>query len=232
MKYICSLLLLLACIANSFGQSTELSVQASSGFFSYGGKSAVSNSYVSINDAGPGYEVYGMFGKKSAFPYGVSFQYQRVTSMRFIMGARLGFDRLSARSDIRAWASNISRGITRGKVVIHNNVLQLNPYLGHRATFKKVEVDFTGGLNLGYILSSNYRVTVDPNLAKNKSAKNNLINTNIDFGPTAGISASYKKVGINATYCYGLVNYRRMVDGDNPEVYSRHLRLGVFYRIF
>jgi hypothetical protein len=50
--------------------------------------------------------------------------------------------------------------------------------------------------------------------------------------PMAGLAVSYKRVTVSAEYIHGLINYQRMMDGANPEVYSRYLRFGLGYRLF
>jgi hypothetical protein len=51
----------------------------------------------------------------------------------------------------------------------------------------------------------------------------------MDFGPAAGLAVEYKRVGIQASYYYGLANYIRKPDylpNAQAQVYSRYLPWG------
>jgi hypothetical protein len=221
----------------SFAQSNELSVQLSSGFFAYAGKSVVSTSSIYTDDR-PGYfRVNGVFGDKSALSYGVQIQGQRITKRNFLWGARLGYDRQSARSHInRAWSTlfvPFSQGAASGTVRLDNHLVHVNPYFGYRIPMRKIQLDLTAGVNVGSIRSSSYRVSMDEPFSRklDKKAQNGFINTKWDFGPVAGLAVHYNKLAVSACYAYGLSNYQRSLEGANREVYSRYLRLGIAYRV-
>ena len=216
-----------------FGQQTELSVQASSGLFSFGGKYASSDPNFFINDMPPNY-LLNPYSKKSSFSYGLAMQIQRVTNKNGVLGVRVGYDQLSTISHFDRYGS--MSGIydaENGKVNFRNNLIQINPYFGVRLPVRNIHVDLTAGVNAGSIRKSTYTVSFDGQSDFfERKTKNYFINTKVDFGPTLGLAAEYKRVGINATYLYGVVNYmKNMGYTEDTRVYSRYLRFGVFYRI-
>jgi hypothetical protein len=237
MKPLCLLFLLCSVSTITIAQSTELSVQLSSGFFAYGGESAVSSSSL-YTDERPGYfRVNGVFGEKSALSYGLQIQAQRVTKRNFLWGARLGYDRQSARSHIDQARSTffppVLNEVASGTVRLNNHVVHVNPYFGYVIPLHKIRLDMTAGVNLSSIRSSSYSVSMDEPFARKLDDKmeNGFINTKWDFGPVAGLAIHYNKMAVSASYAYGLRNYQRMTDGANREVYSRYFRLGIAYRI-
>lgn len=234
MKKILSILFVITSVGRIFAQTTEYSVQLSSGLFSYGGKSAASATGISISDVSSvPHGINHIFGKKSGLSYGVHAQVQTITKNNYIRGVRLGFDRLSSKTDVTSTGSIIGHGPADGKVIASNNVIQLNPYFGYRLRGKKVHIDLTAGVNGGAILSSNYHLTVEgQNNVIDQKEPNQRINTKFDFGPAAGVSIGYKKIALNADYFYGLLNYQGQFDGANREIYSRYLRFGISHRIF
>jgi hypothetical protein len=227
-------------ILTSFGvnaQNTEFSLQLSSGLYRYGGKSAATNSYLFVSDLAPHYNVNAPFGKKSDLSYGIGMQAQRVTRKHFLWGFRTGYDKLSASTRIENYTSMagnlVVTEITNGKAKLNTHVIRANPYFGYRLNLKQVRLDLTTGLNVGYILKSSNYVTYDnQNNVFDKKSDYTKVNTKFDFGPMAGLAVSYKRVAISAEYIHGMINYQRMMDGANPEVYSRYLRFGIGYRLF
>jgi hypothetical protein len=165
------------------------------------------------------------------------FKYRGSVSQKEISsGERLGYDRLSARSHINhAWSAvfPIWQNSTSGTVRLDNHLVHVNPYFGYRIPIQKIRLDLTAGFNLSSIRSSNYRVSMDETFPRklDKKAQNGFINTKWDFGPVTGLAVHYKKFAASASYTYGLINYQRMMDGGNFEVYSRYLRVGVAYRL-
>jgi hypothetical protein len=221
-------------VFTSLAQTSELSVQVSSGLFSYGGKSAATTSYLFINDTPPNYNVNTPFGTKSAFSYGLAFQGQRITKKHFIWGFKAGYDLQAASLGIDEYtAMSGSFPVKNGKSELRNHLIQLNPHFGYRIPIQKIKLDITAGFNLGFIRKSDNYVTYDDqNDFFDKKFENGKINTKTDFGPNAGLAVSYKRVSISADYTYGLINYQRMMVGGNPQIYSRYLRFGIAYRIF
>jgi hypothetical protein len=235
MKRILPFLLLLISIISARAQTNEVAVQVSSGLFSYGGKSASATSDLYISDiASQPYEISKPFGTKSAFSYGLGIQAQHITKRNFIWGISAGYDQLSARTQIK---NSLTMGgnfpVSNGKARQTTNSIHANPYFGYRIPVNKIKVDFTAGLNVAFITKSYNYVTFDGQSDFfAKKSENTRINTKTDFGPVAGLAVSYKRLGVSASYIHGLINYQRMMDGANPEVYSRYLRLGISYRIF
>jgi len=234
MKNILPIAVLLLMVSVCYAQKAEISIQASSGLASYGGRSATSRPIVLINDTAPYYNVSSPYSKKSSFSYGFAIQVQKVSAKNLISGFRLGFDHLSTISHFDSYtAMGGTVSIEEGTVKLQNKLLQANPYLGYRLPVKNVHLDLTAGLNAGLILKSEYEVSHEGlfNLFDTKPEKN-FVNTKIDLGPAVGLTATCKRIGFNASYYYGLINYTRNLDHfPNGQVYARYLRLGISYRI-
>lgn len=56
-------------------------------------------------------------------------------------------------------------------------------------------------------------------------------NSRGDFRLRADATVWVKRVGLNASYSYGLFNYYGQLDGGDPAAYSRTLRLGLASRL-
>ncbi|MPR34437.1 outer membrane beta-barrel protein [Salmonirosea aquatica] len=237
MQKLLSILLLQLPLFVCYGQKTEISVQIHSGFSTYGGKSATATPSVFINDTGPPfYLIDSPYGKKSEFPYGFALQAQRLSSKNLLLGIRMGYDRFSTISHFDSYGAMGGRSsVEDGEVNLQTDLLWANPYFGYRLPVKNVRLDITAGFNVGSILKSTYIVSYENQSDFfEKQVDNYRINTKMDFGPTAGVSAEYKMVGIQASYCYGLVNYMRGLEylpNAQAWVYSRYLRLGMSYRV-
>lgn len=235
MKKTLLLLLLQLPLLICYGQKTEVSVQVSSGFSFYGGKSATSTPSVNGNDVGfPSFYANSPFSKKSNFPYGVAVQVQHVSEKNFCLGVRIGYDRFSTKSSFDGYlAMSASRILVENsRITLQNNMVQANPYLGYRLLAKNIRLDVLAGVTMGVILKSSYAVSFDkkPDFFYSE-AGNYPIDTKIDFGPTAGVAAEYQRTGIQVSYCHGLVNYMDNANFSAARAYSRYLRLGVSYRI-
>ncbi|MEO6283154.1 MAG: outer membrane beta-barrel protein [Dyadobacter sp.] len=237
MKRLLPILFVFLASVSAYAQSTELSLQLSSGIYRYGGKSAATNSYLFVSDLAPHYNVNTPFGKNSELSYGIGIQAQRVTRKHFLWGLRAGYDKLSVSTRIENYTSMggnlVVTEIENGKAKLNTQVIRANPYFGYRLKLKHIKLDLTTGLNLGYILKSSEYVTYyNQNSVFDKKSDYTKVNTKFDFGPTAGLAVSYKRVAVSAEYIHGLINYQRMMDGANPEVYSRYVRFGIGYRLF
>lgn len=235
MKKILLVWLLQLPISICYGQATEVSVQASSGFAFYGGKSASSTTAVLINDTPkPLYWVYLPYGKQSGFSYGFSIQAQRVSNGNLVFGIKGGYDKLSTVSHFDSYQTmGGSRNVMNGTVKLQNNLVQVNPYFGYRLPGKSTHLDMTAGINASWIMKSAYTISYDDQSDFfDRKEHNPYIYTKIDLGLTVGLAVGYKRIGVSASYFHGLVNYLRMRDSaSNVQIYSRYLRFGVFYRI-
>lgn len=236
MKNILLLLLLQLPVLLSFGQKTEITVQVSSGLFSYGGKSVTPNTNAFINDTPPYYQAYTPYGERSGFSYGFGVQAQRVTNKNFILGVSVGFDRQSSIAGFDSIGTMGGRyAAENGKVSLKNDLIGANPYFGYRSSIRGINVDITAGVNAGFIIRSaftlNHAGIPDFSSGKNKS-ENYWISSKVDLSPSIRLGAEYRRVGVSAAYYHGLVNYMKGLGfRESAQVYSRYLRLGVSYRI-
>ncbi|HEV7349311.1 hypothetical protein [Telluribacter sp.] len=235
MKNLLLVLLLHLPLAVCYGQKTEISIQASSGLSFYGGQSATSTPTVFINDVGPPfYQVSSPYSNKSDLPYGFAVQVQRVSSKNLLFGLRLGYDTFSTISHFDSYGAMGGRSsVENGTIQLQNNLIYANPYLGYRLGINTIHLDVVAGINAGSIRKSTYSVSFDGQPAAfDEKVDNYLLTTKMDFGPTIGLATEYRRVGIQVSYCHGIVNYMRNLDYlPKAQAYSRYLRLGVSYRI-
>lgn len=216
-------------------QSNEISLQVSSGLFGYGGYSAAGTSRLYISDIVSQYGISTPFGTRSGFSYGIALQSQRITKNHFIWGLRVGYDQLTSSTQIKDYLTMGGTGkVDNGKATLSNNIIHADPHFGYRVSLNQVRVDFTAGLNIGYILKSTNHLTFElpGGQPVDEKSENRNINTKVDIAPMAGVAVSYKRFAVSANYEYGLINYQRNLDGANREVYARYLRMGLAYRLF
>ena len=216
----------------SYGQKTEIRLNAYSGFFSFHGNGSNSTSWINFNPyTSPSLFTSNPYGKKSHFSYSFELQGQRVTNNKNIYGVGLSFERLNSKIAIDTVSENgfLYREYSAdGKTYLKNSFLTLNPYLGHRYTYRKINFDILAGFDLAFCLKSNE----DGNAtASNKSVyttDNEIDKPLIDFRPRIQLNTQFKKVGFLVGYSLGLTNYQIQ---NNPKAFTRFLRLGLSYQM-
>lgn len=157
-----------------------------------------------------------------------------MSSKNLIFGLKLGYDNLSTVSHFDSYGGIGGRAnVENGRVNLQNNLLQANPYFGHRLPIKSIYLDMTAGVNAGWIMKSAYVISYnDQYNFIDRKEDNPYIDVKVDFGPTVGLAVGYKRVGVSASYFHGLVNYLRKREYvPSPQIYARYVRLGVLYRI-
>lgn len=240
------LVFLFICIVKYAGaQSTEYSFQVVSGFFHFGGKSAVESTDM-VNSFNP-------YGNKSDLSFGSSFQMQLIEQNRVICGFQIGYQFFTSRVNTVYTQSTGHNNFPSstfkefGEANLSYRYLNLFPYLGRRYTYKKFDFDFVGGIEFGITLSKGELTFSNSDRLPNRNpdhpiAFKNPSNVgtpdfNLDVRPAINLTVYYTRFGISIGYFYGVSNYisnnepeLSYVD-DNSKVYSRMLRLGINYRI-
>jgi hypothetical protein len=223
---------LIALIQFSYGQKTEINFNVYSGLFSFHGNGASSTSW--INDdpyLTPQKFTSNPYGKKSEFSYSVELQAQRVIKNNNIYGAGISFETLTSKVLIDTATNN---GIiywqysAEGKTSLKNTYVTLNPFAGHRFTYRKINFDALAGFDIAFCLKSKE--------TGNATASNNAIFTSnndrtkplVDLRPRIQIKTQFKKAGLLIGYSLGLTNYQTQ---NKAKAYSNYLRLGLSYQI-
>lgn len=217
-----------------YGQKTEINMNAYSGFFSFSGNGAASNSWIIsypfINT--PTTYTINPFGKKSAFSYALELQGQRLTKTRNIYGLGVSLDKLTSRVDIyKVGISGDPAYLeypSNGKTKLDNTFITLNPFIGHRYAFGKLTFDLLAGADFSFCTSSMEQGKATINNKEYLAFENDKPKPSVDFRPRFQLKAQMNKTGILAGYSYGLTNYQA---NNSLKAYSSFLRLGISYQL-
>ena len=237
------LMTVLACAVTncSFGQKTELKLNAYSGLFFYRGKGPSSSATISPGD-GLIFESTQSFGRKPAFSYAFELQAQKVNRKHHVYGLGFGWEELKSYTITDSTNGGDLFGGPRivpwkGKVTMSNSSLAFNPYIGQRLITKKMNVDVLLGVDLtvcaklqetAYYFSS----TESKYIRYYQGDRRKYFG---DIRPRIQINSTYKQWGVTAGYSYGLQNqYRRKSDyytDTKLKAYTNFLRLGISYQL-
>ncbi|MVM35727.1 hypothetical protein GO755_37275 [Spirosoma sp. HMF4905] len=235
MKKLLLLLLTTLTINLSFGQKTESILALNSGLFSFQGYSAEKTSQINLASNGTTGYTNNPFGAKNGLSYGVSYQIQRISRGNFIVGIGVGYENLRSKTTITGVNGYDKTGTFQdaasGQTYLSNNQLNAFPYVGYRVGIRQVSVDLTGGLDVGYLLSSKEsgKATGINGTTYTTSLDRTGIKT--DIRPRGQISVFYRRVGAYTSYSYGLSNYKSGWVGGRNECNSSVIRFGVLYKI-
>ncbi len=260
MKYTFLTLIAILLTVQLYAQKIELSVQANSGLYHYGGKGATSTT--AINDAGIAAAYFNNpYGNKNGVAYGAGIQAQHVAKGGFIVGLQGGYEFLKSEADItEVHYPPVPQGFygpfaayqspATGHAYLQNQNINLNPYIGYRLSVKAVKIDLMPGVDFGFNLNSYQKgsATVtnstlnQGNVSTGNGSTTYLVDQKLKAAPTDirlrfGAAAWYKRFGLTLSYAHGLKNFASgLVYVDNnpepaPEVHSELFRFGIAYRI-
>ena len=144
----------------SYGQKTEINLNAYSGLFSFRGAGAASNSWIISYPfiSPPTQYTINPYGRKSQFSYALEFQGQRITKRKNIYGLGISFEALTSKVNI--YKVGISGDpayleyTATGKTKLKNTFVTLNPFVGHRFLYHKMTFDLLTGFDLAFCLNS------------------------------------------------------------------------------
>lgn len=218
----------------SYGQKIEINLNAYSGLFSFRGDGATSNSRIIsfpfINT--PTIYTLNPYGTKSEFSYALEFQGQRVTKRKNIYGLGISFEALTTKVSI--YKVGISGDpayleySANGKTTLKNTFVTFNPFIGHRFSYHKMNIDLLAGSDLAFCLNSKENGNATASNKVNFTVENNKEKPSIDFRPRIQIKTQINKFGFLAGYSFGLTNYQTQ---SNLKTYSNFLRLGLSYQL-
>lgn len=221
------------CFLNtSYGQKTEFRISLNSGLFSFTGKSAESVTFINYsNNFGRGY-TNNPYGSRGGLGIGLSGNLKKLSTNHSIIGLDLGYELLRSKIKINGIFGDGESLSAKGKTFLNSNFINLHPFMGYRLPVNNLNIDFTGGLDIAYCISSkeNGSATASDGTKYKTSVDRETIN--FDFRPRVQIEANYEKVGIYVGYSLGLANYKANYDGGKiDKCYASLLRFGLTYQL-
>ncbi len=216
----------------SYAQKTEINFNAYSGLFSFRGDGSSSTSWINFNPyTSPDKFTSNPYGKKSEFSYSLELQVQRVTKTKNIYGAGISFETLTSKVAIDTVTQNgfiYWQYSADGKTSLRNTFVTLNPFVGHRFSYRKISFDVLTGFDIAFCLTSKETGNATASDKTIYTEDNDKAKPSIDFRPRIQIKTQLKKVGLLVGYSLGLTNYQTQ---NNPKAYSSYLRLGLSYQL-
>lgn len=232
------LLPLLALAAPVAAQHTELVGRAGLGLMQFGGKDALNTSqvnYTNFNGYEGGY-TNSPYGSRLGVGFGVGGRLQRVGRRQGLLALDLGYDWLQARTAISTLnyydgSSNTPRPAT-GTSSLRSQHLTFFLGLGHQFVLHNINLDVLAGPELAYVFgfSEMGSGTYDGGTAWTTDRPGREFNR-ADAALRADATAWCHRLGFNASYSFGLLNYQGGLLGASRAVYSRTMRLGLAYRL-
>lgn len=219
-------------------QTCEIAGRAGLGLMRFGGPDAQSASFVSYwpNDAGLSY-TSSPYGSQLGAGLALGLRVQRVGANQGLLALDLGYEWLRSRvtiTQVAYWPSlaSSSRSAYSADGSTHLVSQNLTAFLGfgHRFTLGAVAIDALAGPELAYVFSFREKGsgTYDGSQAWATDRANRAKNL-FDARLRADATAWYHRIGFNASYSHGFINYQGGLLGASPEVYARILRLGLAY---
>lgn len=233
------LLPLLALAVPAAAQHVEVIGRAGLGLFKFGGKSAQSTSSVNYYSGTGGGYTNSPYGSRVGTGFALGGRVQRVGGRNGLLALDLGYEWLRSRTNITElyyspYSYSSYRGAypAEGSTVLQTQNLTAFPGLGRRFQVSVVELDALIGPELAYIFGFREKGsgTYNGGTAWTTDQRHRAFNR-FDARLRADATAWYHRVGANASYSYGIINYQGGLIGASPEVYSRTLRLGLAYRL-
>lgn len=241
MKKCLLLLSLLHLAVAAVAQHTEIIGRAGVGLLRFGGASAEGTSFINYSDN---------FGAPSGYtnnPYSSRFgvggtvggRAQHVGRRNGLLAFDLGYEWLRSRTTItQLYYAPAPYSSFRGAYNADGNTFLATQNvagflgLGHRFEVGAVEVDALAGPEVAYVFDFREKGsgTYNGNLPWATDRRNRAANR-FDARLRADATAWYHRVGFNASYSHGFLNYQGRQLGGVSEANVRVLRLGVAYRL-
>jgi hypothetical protein len=215
-------------------QKTEFSVNLNSGFHHFNGENYPGVMIVTMMPE-PDIFPYGSPGEKSGFSYELSLQAQRVTKKKIIYGFELGYQSLQSKRAITGVTASIYSNymaVANGSAKVTGTFIDIAPFAGYRFQYKQVTIDLKTGPEYAPCIERKQKINATyPGSSDEIVSERSLSNKRADLRIRGQVVVSYKKIGINAGYSYGLTNFYNNDVFGHPQYHSRFVRLGLNYRI-
>jgi hypothetical protein len=210
----------------------ELDFNAYTGLFSFRGNGSTSNSWITAyTPAIPSDYTINPYGKKSGFSYAFELQGQQISRRKNIYGLGIGFETLKSKVGI----DTVNGGdivyfqhAANGNTVLKNTFVTLNPFVGHRYSYCRMNFDLLAGVDLAFCLKSKEVGQATTNNKDYITVENDKTKPSVDFRPRIQLKTQINKFGFLAGYSLGLTNYQVQ---NNLKAYSSFLRLGLSYQL-
>lgn len=235
-KYL--LLPLLALAGPVAAQHCELIGRAGLGLLQFGGQDAASTAHVNYIDyrGELGGYTNSHYGGRLGAGFSLGVRGQRVGARRGLLALDFGFEQLRSRATIDVLdyyngTSNTPHAAT-GTSYFRTQSLTTWLGVGHRFAIADLELDVLAGPELAYIYGfrESGSGTYDNGIAWESGRATNAFDR-LDGRLRAEATAWCHRLGFNASYSWGFINYQGGLIGGSREVYSRTMRLGLAYRL-
>lgn len=223
-------------LSTSYGQKTEFRISLNSGLFSFAGKSAEPVTFINYDDRTESGYTNNPHGSRGGLGIGLSGNIQKLSTNNSIIGLDLGYELVRSKikiNHISGYTGSSTYELSaKGKTFLNSNFINLHPFMGYRLPMKKLNIDFTGGLDIAYCISSkeNGSATASDGTKYKTSVDRETIN--FDIRPRIQIAANYEKTGVYIGYSLGLTDYMGdYVGGKFGKCYASFLRFGLTYQL-
>ena len=233
-------LLLLGPALPAAAQTCEIVGRACLGLMRFGGPDAQSASFVNYipDDASFSY-TNSPYSRRPGAGVAPGLRVQRVGAHRGLLALDLGYEWLRSRTNVTEVLYSPSlyssfRGAYSADGSTHLVSQNLTAFLGfgHRFELGAVAVDALVGPELAYVFGLREKGSGTYNGDKNwETDLRDRAANRFDVRLRADATAWYHRIGLNASYSHGLINYQSGLKGASPEVYARILRAGLAYRL-
>lgn len=224
-------------------QKTEINVNAYSGFFTFWGNGATTNSWYILPASNVNTAVYSPYGKKSAGFFSFEIQVQKVIQKNRIYGIGLSFETAKTRVNIDSAYTKFggpynfafgpygpgiyssSRPLhIDGSLTLHNTYITINPFIGQRIFYKKITVDVLAGVDVAYGLKSMEKLHAAGSETSNNGMNYSVYSgsftyerksPSVDLRPGIKLKIQYQHLGVLLGYSLGITDYQKN-NNDNP----------------
>ncbi|MEO6820001.1 MAG: hypothetical protein ABI266_04875 [Ginsengibacter sp.] len=112
---------------------------------------------------------------------------------------------------------------------MRNTIITLNPFVGHRFLYHRLNFDLLAGIDLALCLQSREKGNATVNSKEdNLKVNNKNQKPSIDFRPGIQLKTQYDKFGFILGYSLGLVNFQKK---NNSKAFTDFLKVGLSYKI-
>ncbi|MBJ6111511.1 hypothetical protein JAO73_20995 [Hymenobacter sp. BT523] len=241
MKSTLLLLPLLAVALPAAAQHTEISGRAGVGLFWFGGPSAEGTSFVNFanNFGQPNGYTNNPYSSRLGAGLALGARVQRVGQRNGLVAFDLGYEWLRSHTTItqiyysQAATSSFSgayRADGRTELMAQHATAFVG--VGHRFDAGALAIDALAGPEAAYVFGFREKGSGTYNGNLNWAIDQpNRAASRFDARLRADATVWYQRLGFNASYSHGLLNYQRGLLGASPEVFARTLRLGLAYKL-
>ncbi|MDO7852942.1 outer membrane beta-barrel protein [Hymenobacter convexus] len=232
---------LLALAAPVAAQHTEIQARAGVGLSRFGGPDAQSTSFINYTDFPGASYTNSPYGSRWGVGVALGGRAERVSARNGLLAFDLGYEWLQSRTNITAlsgaipiYSSYVGSYSADGSTALQTHNLTGFLGFGHRFGAGKLNVDVLAGPEVAYVF--NFREKGSGSFDYNGSATwstdvDHRAFNRFDARLRADATVWYQRLGFNASYSHGLLNYQGGLVGGSRQVYARVLRLGLAYRL-